>query len=201
MNLALSVFVALYAVLFVIAPIMSNRIIELAGFITPMGVFFVATAGGLLDVINNNWGLKQARNTILASLIVRFVIYGLMTLAITFVPFVREAQGFEDIVLTSLRLLIATELASVVSQYFIDAPLFDYMKRRFRFFAARYNVTNLISGIIQSTTFMYIGFAGTEKAHLIPGMILGGLVIKYAVQVVITPVMALLAKWTNVHNT
>ena len=204
MNLALSVFVALYAALFVIAPIMSNRIIEVATFIIPMGGMFAAVAGGLLDVINNNWGLRQARATVLTSLIVRFTLYVLIMIAMTVFPLVRESQGFEDVIMTGVRLLLAAEISSAISQYFIDAPLFDYMKRNFKFFAARYNVSNLISGLIQTVTFVYAGFWGTPKAHLIPMMILGGFVTKIGFQILITPIMALLARWTkpkDVYNT
>ena len=204
MNLALTTFIGLYTALMVVAPIMSNRLVELWHFVIPMGGLFAYAAASILDVINNNWGVKQARATVLGSLINRFVIYGMMLLTISVIPIKFENPGFEDMVLTGVRLLIAAEISSALSQYFIDIPIFDYMKKRFKWFAARYNVSNLISGFIQSVTFVYIGFVGTPKAHLIPTMIISGVVIKYIIQISATPIVALLAKWTepkDVRNT
>lgn len=203
-SLALSTFIALYTSLMVLAPILSNRLVEIGHFKIVLGGLFAAIAAGLLDVVNNNWGMNKARETVLASLIVRFVTYALIFVAIMFIPVVREPAGFQDIMVQALRLLFAAEIAGVVSQYFIDIPLFNWMKNRFNFFLLRYNFSNVISQIIQGVTFVYIGFYGTDKQHLIPHIIVGGFVLKYAVQFSFSPIMAALAYWTkpqDVRNT
>jgi uncharacterized PurR-regulated membrane protein YhhQ (DUF165 family) len=62
----------------------------------------------------------------------------------------------------------------------------------------------VVSQIIQGVTFVYAGFYGTDKAHLIPHLIVGGFVLKFGLQVTLSPLMALLAYWTkpkDVRNT
>lgn len=204
MNLVLTTLVALYTTLMVIAPIMSNRIVEFWIFVVPLGGLFAYTAGSTLDIINNNWGMKQARSTVLSALINRFIIYGMVILALALFPLKAESPGFENVMHTGIRLLLAGELSSAVSQYFIDIPIFDYMKKRFKWFIARYNVSNIVSGLIQTVIFVYVGFWGTPKEHLIPAMIISGLATKYIWQIGATPLVALVAKWTapkDVRNT
>lgn len=204
-SLALSTFIALYTSLLVLAPILSNRLVEIGHFKIVLGGLFAALAAALLDVINNNWGMNKARETVLASLIVRFTTYALVFLAVTYIPVVREPEGYREIIVQALRLLFAAEIAGVLSQYFIDIPFFDWMKRRFKsVFIARYNFSNIFSQLIQGVTFVYLGFYGTDKAHLIPHIIVGGFVLKFACQVAFTPIMAALAHWTrpqDVHTT
>jgi uncharacterized integral membrane protein (TIGR00697 family) len=195
-NLALSTLIGLYCSLAVLAPILSNRLVQIGHFKIVLGGLFAALAASLLDVVNNNWGMKTARETVLAALLTRFIIYGLVTAAM-FLPVVKETVGYQEMILTGIRLLLAAEISSAISQYFIDIPVFDYMKRKFKFFLFRYNLSNLISTGIQSVSFVYIGFWGTDKAHLIPHLIVGGLVLKLGFQLVLSPLMALLAHWTK----
>lgn len=199
-SLALSTLIALYTSLMVLAPILSNRLVEIGHFKIVLGGLFAAIAAGLLDVVNNNWGMNKARETVLASLIVRFTTYALIFVAVMYIPVVREPAGFQDIMVQALRLLFAAEIAGVLSQYFIDIPLFNWMKQRFNFFLLRYNFSNVISQIIQGVTFVYIGFYGTDKQHLIPHIIVGGFVLKYAIQFSFSPIMAALAHWTKPQN-
>jgi uncharacterized integral membrane protein (TIGR00697 family) len=186
----------MYSALAVLAPILSNRLVEIGHFKIVLGGLFAAFAAGLLDVVNNNWGMKQARETVLAALITRFACYGLIVLAM-FLPVVRETPGYQEMILTGIRLLLAAEISSAIAQYFIDIPLFDYMKRKFKFFLFRYNLSNVVSQIVQGVTFVYAGFYGTDKAHLIPHLIVGGFVLKLGLQISLSPLMALLAHWTK----
>ena len=182
----------------VLAPIMSNRLVEIGSFKIVLGGLFAAVAAAFLDVINNNWGMIKARETVLASLIVRFTTYALIFATVMFIPVVREPAGFQDIIVSALRMLFAAEIAGVLSQYFIDIPLFDWMKKKFKhIFIMRYNISNVFSQLIQGVTFCYIAFYGTDKAHLIPHIIVGGFVLKFGVQIALTPVMAALAHWTK----
>lgn len=198
MNLALATLISLFASLSVIAPILSNRLVQIGDFKIVLGGLFVAFAASILDVINNNWGMKTARETVLASLIVRFTVYALVSLSM-FIPVVRETVGYTEMILTGIRLLLAAEIASVISQYFIDIPVFDYMKRKFGNFFLRYNVSNLISTAIHGVVFVHLGFWGTDKQHLIPKLIVGGYVLKIAFQLVFSPLFVLLARY--VRNT
>lgn len=196
MNLALSTLIGLYCSLAVLAPILSNRLVEIGHFKIVLGGLFAAFAASLLDVVNNNWGMKTARTTVLASLLTRFIVYALVTAAM-FLPVVRETPGYQEMILTGIRLLLAAEISSAISQYFIDIPVFDYMKRKFKFFLFRYNLSNVVSQIIQGVIFVYAGFWGTDKAHLIPHLIVGGFVLKFGLQITISPLMALLAHLTR----
>lgn len=196
MNLALSTFIGLYCSLAVLAPILSNRLVEIGHFKIVLGGLFAAFAASLLDVVNNNWGMKTARETVVAALLTRFIVYALVTAAM-FLPVVRETPGYQEMILTGIRLLLAAEISSAISQYFIDIPVFDYMKRKFKFFLFRYNLSNVVSQIIQGVIFVYAGFWGTDKAHLIPHLIVGGFVLKFGLQITISPLMALLAHLTR----
>lgn len=193
-NLKYTVLASLYSSIFILAPILSNRIVEIFGFRVVLGAVAMTLALGLLDVINNDYGIKKAKTVILASLINRAVLYGLVGLLLL-LPVVRETPGYMDIVKQSFRILVAGEIAIFLSQYFIDVHIFDFFKRLFKekWFVIRYNVSNIVSQTLSTSLFMTLAFYGATHLHVpLPSLIIGGVTLRLMMSIILTPMMRLL---------
>lgn len=182
---------AFYITIFTLAPILSNRVIEIFNTKIIMGAIATAIACSVLDVINNNFGLQKAKETVLSSLFVRIGMYALISI-LALLPVFKETQGFTEIILIGTRLLVAGEIAAFVSQYFVDVRIFDWARSKYNNFAVRYTASNLISGAIHSVTFVTIGFIGTPMQSHMLDLMIGGYLIKLAIQVVLTPFFSML---------
>lgn len=190
-DFSIGLLTAFFVGFVLLAPILSNRLIDIFGIKVAFGTLMIPLACSLLDVINNNFGARVAKDVVITSVVVRFTIYGLVALGLL-IPVVKETPGFSEMILTGIRLLIASELAIGLSQYFIDIPLFSYMKERYGHFFVRYNVSNLVSTAIQGTIFVLIGFWGSRLHTHMWDMIWGGYILKIGLQFVLSPVLLVL---------
>jgi uncharacterized integral membrane protein (TIGR00697 family) len=181
----------LYGAMLVLGPILSNRIVEVFDLKIMLGAILVVMALGLLDVINNDFGLKRARDVVVSALIIRIVLW-LIIGGLMWLPVVHQTPGYEKMVHTSFQIVVAGELSMFVSQYFVDTKLFDWVKRRFRFFAIRYLVSNVVSFTVGSLVFLPIAFWGREGLDFWP-MFWGHLVARFLVQAIMLPVFTVLA--------
>ena len=97
-------------------------------------------AYGCLDVINQTEGVASARHTVVVAAVARAVVFALLLITSVVWPVLWPIAS------TSFWLFVFAELGMVLSQYWIDIPIFDTVKRRLHLpFWARYNVSNLIS--------------------------------------------------------
>lgn len=188
-NKLLSVYTALYASLFIIAPIASNRIVDIYGIKVATGVILMTIALGLLDVINSNYGVSKARTVIISAIITRITVWSVLSICM-FLPVFKETTGYEPIVLTSIRILVAGELSTFIGQYFIDVRLFDYLKRKFNSFFIGYNISNIISQTISLALFSVFAFYGTGIN--IWQLFVGHIIFRYALQFILSPLFTLL---------
>ena len=182
----LSLYASLYATLFVIAPIMGDKVASIFGvkFIAALPVMMLAYL--IVDIVNNNWGKEEARSTILNAAIIRFIIYlGVIPMVMAFTV-VKQSAGFTDLISSSFRILIAAEVSMFLGQYFIDVGIFDKIKEKMngRFFSVRYNLSNIVSQAFITTVFILIA-----KLGVIPvwPLIWGGILFRTVSSIVITP--------------
>ena len=186
----LTILASLYAALFVIAPVISNRIVDIFGAKVLLGSLLLIVALGLLDVINNDFGLQKARDVIVAGLVTRLVVWALVS-ALFLLPVLSEPVGFRAMVASSLTLLLAGEVSIFVSQYFVDVRVFDYLKTRYRSFIVRYNVSNLISYTLGLLVFLLLAF--WDKDVDIVGLFFGQLGLRLVLQFALAPVFWILS--------
>ena len=150
---------------------------------------------GLIDVVNNAFGLKTARRLVLAAAAVRGVIWILVG-AVLVLPTFSSVPGFDRFMGNAFRLTLAGEVSILVGQYFIDTKIFDWVKNKLRApFWVRYNVSNLVSYTVGHVVFIFIGFVGTGAPMW--SIIFGSIVWRYIGSVALTPLFSLLSRWAT----
>ena len=153
----------LYCVMFILAPVFGNRIVSLFGQPILMSSISMPMTLGLIDILNQNYGLSQARLAVLTAAIIRVVIWAIIGL-LMLLPTFSMTENFDKIIGDSFRFLLAGWGSTIVSQYFIDIPIFAYLKKTVKFgFGFRYNLSNIASGLILTVLFHVIAFWGTDK--------------------------------------
>ena len=193
----LTLFSAGYVSLFVLSPVLSNRIVDLFGFKVIVGSIAVTFAYGILDVINNGWGKDAARQVIVASVFVRMFIIGFVLLTFL-LPTSSEEMGYRKIMGLSFRIYAAGEIGTFVSQYFIDVPIFHRLKECGGAFWIRYNLSTILSQGVSIFLMVGIAFVGTDKP--VVQIMFGQFVFRMFTAIILTPVFSLMARsvvWRN----
>jgi uncharacterized integral membrane protein (TIGR00697 family) len=190
-SLKFTIMAMLYGAMLTLGPILSNRIVDVAGFKIMLGAVLVVIALGLLDVINNDFGLKKAREVVVSSLVIRLILWGVIA-GLLLLPVVKETPGYMDMVQTSFQIVLAGELSMFISQYFVDTKLFDWVKSRFNHFAVRYLVSNVVSFTIGSAVFLPIAFWGRPGISLW-ALFWGHLMARFLIQLVFLPLWTVVA--------
>jgi len=189
---------SLYAVLFVMAPVLSAKIVDLgfAGAILPVGAIGISFAYMLLDVIHDSCGKSKAKQTVIAAAMARAVIYLMVVPVILLIPSENELHGFHNIMYESIRLFLASEIAMVGSQLFIDIPVFASLRKKTHAaFWLRYNLSTVISNAFSIVVFSTLGFAGTGRGKVV-GIISGIMLVRLALTVALTPI-AVCLRWLS----
>ncbi len=183
--------VGLYISIFVIAPILSTRIVDIYGAKLLVGSILMSFAFGFLDVLNNDYGANRARQVVISAFIVRLIVWCLILLS-KFLPTFKEPIGYHEILMRGVRILIAGEISLTFSQLLIDIPIFAKIKEFSSRFSIRYNVSNAISHALGLVVFTLIAFAGTGMPmfNLYWSKVLYGIVIS----IILTPLFGALCK-------
>jgi uncharacterized integral membrane protein (TIGR00697 family) len=183
--------IGMYAAIFVIAPVLSVRIVDVFGAKLLVGSILMSFAFGFLDVINNDFGAIRARQVVVGAFIVRLVVWALILLS-TLLPTFHESKGYAEVVLRGVRILIAGEISLTFSQLLIDIPVFDRLKKYSTRFSVRYNLSNAISHFFGLIIFILIAFVGTglPMFKLFWSKVIVGIVIS----IILTPLFGALCK-------
>lgn len=172
----------------ILAPILSNRILDMYSMKLTLGALLVTAMFGLIDVINNDYGIAKAKQSIFIFTVTKicfaFIIAGLLLL-----PYFKETPGFMNIIQSAFRVEVASLCSMFVSQYFIDVKIFDYFKQKFNSFFVRYTLSNL-SQVVGLLIFVIIGFYGTGLNLL--QLFVGHLVLRFGIQFLLTPMYSVL---------
>jgi uncharacterized integral membrane protein (TIGR00697 family) len=154
-----------YMALFVMAPILTNKILEIGPFTMPAGQFFVTLIMvGMIDVMNQREGLKEARGMLLNGLIVKSLIYLIvipLAIAMPAAPFWHGQEIYQKFLGESIRFFIAAECVNFIGQYVISTKIFASIKNGNWF--ARVLTSDLVSQSLQTMAFMVISYYGTGK--------------------------------------
>lgn len=168
----------------ILAPILSNRILDVYSLKITLGTILVTVMYGLIDVINNDYGMVKARLSILSVTITK--IFAALAIAVLLlIPFFKETVGFVDVIKSAFRIEFASMTAMFVSQYFIDVKIFDYFKKKYDSFFIRYTLSN-VSQIIGISIFSIIAFYGTGLN--LWQIIIGNMAVRFGLQFILTPV-------------
>jgi len=172
-----------------IASVLANKIISVFGFFVPAGVLAYSITFICTDVISEIWGKKRANQTILGSFIALLFVLILVRVSLLWpkAPFWDQESAFQTILGSTSRIIIASFIAYLVSQ-FHDVWAFHLLKKitKDRHLWLRNNLSTAVSQFIDSFIFITIAFYGIMP---IWQLIIGQWVIKLAIAVLDTPVI------------
>lgn len=180
---------ALYAVLFVLAPIASGKIASLGPFTFPAGFLVMAVAFAVLDLVNERDGKRAARSAIMAALLSRAFVYFVIFPVLLSLPGKVLVEGYDALLNQAFRLFLWGEIAMLVSQWFVDVPLFAWIRDRLdrRWFVLRYLGSTLASMTIGALIFVVGGYFGTGLDPL--ALFAGSIVARLAMTLILAPVV------------
>lgn len=158
----------LYMALFIMAPILTNKIANIHGFMMPVGQFFVVLIMvGMIDLMNQREGLKEARGMLLQGLCVKAFIYLVIipiAILLPAAPFWHEQAIYQHFLGQSIRFFIAAEIINFVGQYVIGTKIFASIKKNW---FVRVLTSDLIAQSLQTIGFLLLSYWGTGKPILI----------------------------------
>jgi queuosine precursor transporter len=180
--------IVLYVACELIANVTANKPVDVAGLSAPGGVFIYALTFTLIDLINDRMGKGGARRVVVAALAanVLFAFYIRVVIALPSPAFYNGSEHFASVLGSTWRIVVASIVAYIVSSL-IDVEIFDWWKRKGRGPAwMRVLMSNGVSTLIDSVTFVVLAFAGTFP---LLGLILGQYIFKMIMTVVSMPLI------------
>ena len=180
-----------------IASVLANKIIAVFGLFVPAGVLAYSITFVCTDVINEIWGKERAKQTVLGGFIALVCVLLLIQLSLIWpkAPFWMNETGFESVLGSTSRIIIASFIAYLISQYH-DVWAFHLWKRvtNNRHLWLRNNLSTVVSQFLDSLIFISIAFYGQMP---IWPMIIGQWIIKCIIAALDTPVVYAVVMWLN----
>ncbi|MDM8557058.1 queuosine precursor transporter [Desulfococcaceae bacterium HSG7] len=181
--------VTIFAGSLTIASILAVKIIAVAGFFVPAGVLAYSVTFICTDVISEMWGKIRAQHVVLGGFVMLSVILGLVQISLIWpeAPFWKEEDAFQTILGSTSRVIVASFIAYIVSQ-FHDVWAFHFWKKitHGRHLWLRNNLSTAVSQFIDSSLFVTIAFYGEMPVY---PLIVGQWVIKFGIAVLDTPII------------
>jgi len=171
------VIVMIFTALAVITPILATKVVNLFGVKFIAGIFTMLFAFSLLNVVNELWGKRDAQFLAVSIVLVRLLLFLGVVPLILKLPAYFEPAGYAGLLKMSIRTFMASEVATLVQNVFIEIPLFHALKKIKFGFLFRANLSNIIAWSFGTISFVLISFWGASKS-LFPIMI-GQLLVKF----------------------
>lgn len=169
-----------------------------------VAIFLLPVIFNINDIITEVYGKERMRSIIRASLVVIGIILVFSLLATHLPPSVRfaESEGAYDAVFSlSARISFASLMAFVISD-FLDVYIFASLREKFgrdRLWL-RNNVSNFISQLVDSTTFIFLAFYAFDMSFgsnisFLLSLIIPYWILRCIVSIVETPLVYLGVQW------
>jgi queuosine precursor transporter len=147
-----------------------------------VGIFLYPLSFLITDIVTEIYGPKATRSLITGTLIVLLIVLGATALATVLPPaerFAAQDEAYVGVFRSSLRIIIASIVAFVLSQYH-DVWAFDFWKKKTngRFLWLRNNASTIVSQLIDTVIFMLIAFWGMSDRFTL-AFVLGSMVPPY----------------------
>lgn len=180
--------------LYVMTSVLGLKTIGFFGTVVVSGVVFIAIFKPLLDIINEVWGEKEARNTVIKMSIVRALIFVGVSL-IALLPAMKGTMpGIDKVLSGSVWLFLFGLLAEILASLVLDIPFFTWLKKHTKNgFLVRQYLSNL-SLVVQSVVFtwLYVTFINTHVPFM--NMFVGQIFALVAISSVLAPFAALIVR-------
>jgi len=179
-RVKIDILLAVFIAALVLANILGTKITTIFGIRVSVGIFFVPFMFLVTDIVSEVYGKKKARQFVMIAVFVLLVLFAATYLAILLPA--NETWGnqeaFESIFGSSLRMIIASVIAFVLSQ-FHDVWTFHALKKatKGKLLWLRNNISTMISQLIDTTVFMFVAFYHISPKFTTPFII--SLIIPY----------------------
>ena len=197
---------AIFVGLLVVSNIIASKIIMVAGLVGPAAVIVYSLTFVITDTINELWGKERTKYIVKLGFLVSVISAIFIRLAIIMpaAPFWDDHEAYNLILGSNLRIVFASLVAYLVSQYH-DIWAFMFWRRLTgeRFLWLRNNLSTGASQLIDTSLFITLAFWGTG-IPLMP-MIIGQFLFKLIIAAIDTPIVYLLIgvikRNTNIEGT
>ena len=180
---------AVFVASLVIASVLAAKIIQVWAFFVPAGILAYSLTFLCTDVVSEVYGKEASRKVVLSGFIGLVAAFLLTTLALNWsaAPFWQNQDSFDSILGSTTRIIIASLVAYLVSQY-TDVWIFSQVKKltKGKFLWLRNNLSTAISQLIDSVIFIVIAFYGVMPLF---ELIIGQWVIKLVIAALDTPIV------------
>jgi len=182
-----------FITLLVVSNIIASKVIVIGGLIGPAAVLCYALTFAISDTIAEVWGKERTKYIVKLGFFAAVISALMIKLAIVMpsAPFWQGQKEYELILGSNIRMVIASMLAYLISQYH-DVWAFHFWKSKTKgkHLWIRNNLSTATSQLIDTLIFIVIAFYGTG-VPLLP-MILGQYAIKLIIAAFDTPIVYLL---------
>lgn len=186
-DLSFTVLAGLFVGGLVIAAVLAAKIVSVGPLVVPAGVLAYSLTFACTDIIAEHWGHARAHHVVLAGLVALVACMALIQLALVWpaAPFWQSGPAFESVLSSSLRIILASLAAYVVSQN-ADIYLFSRLRRATggRHLWLRNNASTMLSQLLDSAIFITVAFAGVFP--VLPA-VFGQWAVKLAIALLDTP--------------
>jgi len=173
----------------VIAAVLATKIIHVWMFFVPAGVLAYSITFLCTDIVGEAYGKESARRIVFGGFVALVIVMLLTQLSLVWpaAPFWDNHDGFGSVLGTTQRIIMASLVAYVISQ-FTDVWIFARLRTATngRFLWLRNNLSTAISQLIDSVIFIVIAFYGVMPIF---ELIIGQWVIKLIIAALDTPLV------------
>ncbi|MDC7227332.1 MAG: queuosine precursor transporter [Spirochaetales bacterium] len=177
------------------------KTVEIFGFIATLGNIVYATSFLVTDILNENYGRKDASKAVGIGFFALISMTALMQFALMFVP--HESDFAHDSIQTIFgimpRIALGSLAAYALSQLH-DVWSYDRLKEKRpgkRYIWIRNNLSTMISQLIDSLVFTLIAFAGVFETAVLMEIMLTTYMFKWIVAAADTPFIYLARDWKD----
>jgi uncharacterized integral membrane protein (TIGR00697 family) len=156
--------VSIFVGTLVISSVLASKIISIFGLFFPAGVLAYCVTFVVTDVISEIWGKERANRVVFSGFITLLVTFLLIRIALFWdaAPFWSEQKAFSLVLGSTSRIIIASFIAYVASQYH-DVWAFHIWRKVTgeRHLWLRNTASTVVSQFIDTLIFITIAFYGT----------------------------------------
>lgn len=183
----------------IIANIQVIKTVEIFGFVATLGNIVYATSFLVTDIINENYGKKDASKAVWIGFFSLISMTILMQIAIMFVPDSSDISqnGLVTIFGLMPRIAVASLVAYFLSQTH-DVWSYNRLKQKHpeqKYIWLRNNISTMISQLIDSIVFTVIAFTGKFDIPILIEITLTTYIFKWIVALSDTPFLYLAKSW------
>ena len=155
------VLLAIYFATYAFSPVLSGgRDINFFGYPLMPGSLMLIFNTSIISLIQNNYGKDAAKKMVLGGIAGRLFVWTFTMLSLM-LPTLNQVPGYEKVVLSGFRILLAGITARYFGQILIDIPIFQKLKDASKSFAACYAISMLINVFVERAIFIVVAKAGT----------------------------------------